>query len=153
MAIVGFSTTLALGSDNASPTYTDITELNMVTIPEFETGTVESSYMNQSTKFRDYLPTLTNPGVVEFECNFSTAQHAALYAVMGRKKYTGTTLPQTGNNVMWKIITPDENGATANGFTTFVFNGILTKCACSFSTEEKLVIKGSIQVCGAVTIS
>jgi hypothetical protein len=153
MAIVGFQSTLGLGNDNASPTYTDIVELNMVSIPEFETGTVEASYMNQSTKYRDFIPTLTNPGVIEFECNFTTAQHAALYAVHGKKKYTGSLLPQTGNNVMWQIKTPDENGATSNGLTTFVFNGILTKMSCSLGMEEKLVIKGTIQICGSVTIS
>lgn len=149
-AIIGYSTKLEL--DAGVGTFTEIPEVNMITLPSVESSVVETTHINQSTTWKDYTPGLTDGGSLSFECNFSTATYATLFGVKGRKKIT-TVIPPTGNDIKWQITSPDENGATALGSTKFTFNGILTKLDTSFEIEGKVVIKAEIKVCGAITVA
>jgi hypothetical protein len=150
MAIIGFTTKLEL--DAGVGTFTEITEVNMISLPAVETSTVETTFMGQSTTWRDYTPGLTDAGVLGFETNFSTATYNTLFAVKGKKKAT-TIIPSTGQDIRYRVTSPDENGGTANGASSFTFNGILTKLDTSFDIEGKVVIKGEVKVCGAITIA
>jgi hypothetical protein len=149
MAIIGFTAKLELDPGTAS--YTEISETTLISLPAFETATVETSYLGMSTPDRTYTPGLTDNGTLSFECNYSKATFNTLAGVKGKLKIT-TQIPPTGNNINWRITSPDEDGAGAGTAQTFTFNGILTKLETSFETEAVVKIKGEVKISGAITV-
>jgi hypothetical protein len=124
----------------------------MISIPQQEVQTVETSWLGMSDTNRIFTPALTDPGVLGFECNYTKATYTSLNAVRGRLKLS-TVIPPTGNNINWRVTCPDEDGAGAVTAQTFTFNGILTKLEVSIEVEGVMKIKGEVKVSGPVTVA
>jgi hypothetical protein len=149
MAIIGFTAKLEL--DPGTGSYATIDECTMITLPAFETTSIETSHLNLITPDRTYTPGLTDNGTLSFECNYSKATYNTLHSIKGKLKVT-SQIPPTGNNINWRITSPDEDGAGAGTAQTFTFNGFLTKLETAFETEAVVKIKGEVKVNGAITV-
>jgi len=150
MAFIGFSAKLEL--DPGTATYALISDATTITLPSQETASIETSHLNMANTMRTFTPGLTDPGVLSFECDYSKATYNTLVAVKGLLKIGGQ-IPPTGNNINWRISSPDEDGAAAGNPQTFTFNGFLTKLETSFEMESVIKIKGEVKVSGLVTIA
>ena len=146
MAIIGFSAALAI--DPGTATFTNLPELVMVSLPAFETTTVETSHLGLSNTYKTFTPGLTDGGVMTFECNYSKAAYTQLQTVLGKLKIT-TAIPPSGNDIRYRVTLPDEDAGGAG--TAQVFT--LTKMECSAEVESIMKIKGEVKVNSNITVA
>lgn len=144
MAIIGIGATIKWGW--ATPTNA-ISDVTSVMAPAAEFSEAETTNLSVTDSFKTFIPTLADGGNVSFECNYSKAQVAALYAILG--KFDNGTAKMT-----WEIGAPDEDGAGAGTAQKFTFQGFLKKLEpATFTPEGVAKLKGDIRVVGAITLS
>lgn len=145
MATTGFGAKIQVQTNGS--TWVDIADGVTLGLPKPEVGEAEYTHLAQADRYRRYLPTLIEAGVVPFECDYAKATVLQLDPLLGVAKVTT-------NDVKWKITGPDEDGAGAVTAVTFTFNGFLQKL--DYGDPEKdeiLIIKGEVRIDGPITIA
>jgi hypothetical protein len=151
MAVIGFTAALSV-NDGSSNAQQEIDQVTMITLPSQDTAVVEASYLGMTDPYKEFLPGLTDSGVLGFECNYSKATYNRLVALVGKQKHT-TRIPASGTNVEWEITAPDEDAGGAGTAQTFTFNGILTKLEVNVEVEAVMKIKAEVKVNGKITVA
>lgn len=151
MAVIGFTGSLSV-NDGASNAQAVIDQTTMITLPSQDTATVEASYLGMTDPYKEFLPGLTDSGVLGFECNYTSATYTRLAALLGKKGHT-TRIPSSGTAVTWKVTAPDEDAGGAGTAQSFTFGGILTKIEMSMEVEAVMKIKAEVKVNGKITVA
>lgn len=149
--IIGFGATLDV-NDGASNAYEDIPEVTMITLPDLSTTSVETTYLGLSEPYKTFTPGLTDAGVLTFDCNWSSATYARMFALLGKLKHS-TRIPPTGTDVNWRITSPDEDASGSGGAQTYTFNGFLTKIGQPIEIEGVMKMSCEVKISGEITIA
>jgi hypothetical protein len=149
MAVTGFKTTFSVndGGSNAQQLFSNVAN---VTIPYGKVNVLPFSTLAQTTRDLEKVPAMTDNGQVSFSFYWNKADFARLIALKGRKYY-GTT---TATAVTWVINSPDEDGTTATLTPQkCTFAGILVEAETEMANDGIAMIKGKIEVSGAITFA
>lgn len=151
MALIGFSAKLEV-NDGASNAYQEVDETTMITLPSQDTTTIEASYLGMTDPYKEFLPGLTDSGVLGFEANYSATVYSRLNDLLGKLKH-GNRIPATGTSVNWKVTAPDADAGGSGSPQVFTMNGILTKLEVSMEVEAVMKIKGEVKINGQITVA
>lgn len=114
--IIGKGTTLA-NSATSGGTYTAVVELTDVNFPEPVAADVELTHYGSSNSVEEYIAGWINGGDVTFTCNYTTANYAALLALLRTSKF-------------WKITLPDTH--------TIIFPGYINKIGGAIPNKDRV---------------
>ena len=118
-ATLGFGSQLFFGPA-AGPAATKVAQTVDLSGPEPEVGEVEVTNNDSPDNTREYLPGLIEPGSLDFEVVYSTAQAQTLYGLVG-----------DGLVHSWRIGYPDGSA--------FNFLGFVNKFGIEAPTEDEKI--------------
>jgi predicted secreted protein len=116
---------------------TTVSELTNIAPPGFSADAIDVTTHNNSTRFREFVKGLIDPGEITVEGNFNYTDFATVYAAMATTSLQSIT-----------VTVP-----TAPSTTTFVANGILTGLEVEDPHDDKVSFSATVKVTGKPTIT
>jgi predicted secreted protein len=116
---------------------TTVSEVTNISPPGFSADAIDTTTHNNSTRFREFVKGLIDPGEVSIEGNFNYTDYATVYAAMATTSLQSIT-----------ITVP-----TSPSTTTFVCNGILTALEVADPHDDKVSFNATAKISGKPTIT
>lgn len=98
---IGFGVQVGVSASSTDNTFAALLEITDVSGPEIAVDDVEMTHSESPDRYKEWLPGLIDGGEVTVECNYTKENCAAVYALVGVKKYYKITLPDGGST--WKF--------------------------------------------------
>lgn len=138
-AIAAYGTLLKRGDGGAPETFTTVGEVKSISGPTVEVDTIDVTTHSSAASgaYREFIPSLINPGEVEFEINYvpSDVTHTGL---------RNDLVNRTKRN--WQVVLP-------TAIQTISFAGYVMRLPFEFPTDEVAKATVTIKITGAVTFA
>lgn len=139
-AFWAYGSLLQLGNGATPEVFSTIAEVRDITPPPMERDTIDVTSHDSTGGWKEYIGGWRDGGEVEFECNWlptNTTQD-------GVSGLLATFADNVTHN--WKIVLP-------NAIATVTFAAFLSKYEPDLPIEEQGMLKVTLKVSGAVTVS
>jgi tail tube protein len=129
-AITGKGTTISYATTSGG-SYTPLSEVTDVGIPESTVGTVDATHYLSPDNQTEYISSIWQDGSdLAVTLNYVKAQTTILHGLKGDRLY-------------WKITLPDAS--------TYIFPGVFTRLGGATPNKDKITQTMTIKVAGAIT--
>ena len=132
-------TLLKLGSGSPTPTFATVAQVISITGPGITVDTIEMTDHDNTTGYKEFLPSFKDGGEVTLELYFDPAHttHGISQGLLGA----------IGAVRDWQLVFPTSPS------TQWTFKGIITRFEPSANATEALTASCTIKVTGAPTLS
>lgn len=130
-AILGYGTTFGYAATQAGP-FTLFAEIKSAPPPSPEANFTEVTHMLSPNKTIERIATLTDPGTMDVDCNYTTAGYTYALANVGVAQYFQVTLPDNAK---------------------FTFKGAIASISAEDPVDDAITFTMSFQLLGAITQS
>ena len=148
--LIGLGTTLSIGTQGGSPTYTAIKGIKKITPPNGKWGWEDTTTLDTTGVDRIGIKTLREPGQVDIEGLYESADpgQVALQAA-----FSTPSNATNGGNYPFKLALPvDLAGGQVTTGDTAAFSAAVTEWAISDDEVDKVItFKAVLKISGAVT--
>lgn len=127
-AILGYGTTFGYGA-TANGSFTLVLEVKTAPPPSPEANFTEVTHMQSPNKTIERIATLTDPGTMDVECNYTTSGYTWALANVGVAQYFQVTLPDNSK---------------------FTFKGSVASLSSEDPVDDAITFTISIQLLGAI---
>ena len=114
-----------------------LTEITSVSAPGFSADTIDVTSHGSTTRFREFVKGLIDPGEIAVEGNFNYVDYGVVYTAMATTSMQSVT------------VTVPSSPST----TTFVCNGFVTGLELDDPHDDKVGFNATIKVTGKPTVT
>lgn len=136
MAIAGVGALFKRGDGTSSEAFATIAEVNSIIGPNMTRETIDTTSLNSTAGYREFIASFRDAGEVSLEMNFTRDTYLAFKADF-----------ETSAAKNYQIVFPDV------GETTMEFAGFCTALDSSIPTDDKVTSNVTIKLTSQVTVT
>ena len=141
VAIAALGTLLKCGNGASPEVFTTIADVMSITGPTIAAEVVEVTSHSSPNAWREFIPTLLDPGEVSFDINFAPTEATQSQSTGVLRDLKNRTLRNM------KLVFPDS------GSTTWSYAGYFTKFESKEPTDGKVTAAVTIRLTGQPTLA